>query len=172
MRASNGSRVWDLRTSAGPAAGFGKAPAVVAARGYRPALFVAVSLAAAAGLAIGHHPAAHGAMSPDADLARLLRFMALIKAALAILALGVAHWRLRHAASPRLATAYVGAIALMAAGPGLIWSMTHVIAGAVLFHSGLLLLLALGWADGAGPLPRLLRAGAASRAGARADRKP
>ena len=136
------------------------------------ALIATAILAVAAGLAIGHQPAAHGAAPTDADLARLLRFMALIKAALAVLAVGLVYWRLRHPASPRLATAYVGALALMAAGPGLIWSMTHIIAGAVLFHAGLLGFLALGWTDDAGPLPRLLPAAAAFRAGDRDGRMP
>ena len=172
MRASIGSRVRDHRMSAGPAGAFGKRRQENAAGFYQAALIVTAILAAAAGLAIGHQPAAHGAALTDADLARLLRFMALTKAVLTIIAFGLVCWRLRLAASPRLATAYIGALALMAAGPGLIWSMTHIIAGAILFHAGLLSLLALGWTDGAGPLPRLLPAGATSRASDRGGRMP
>ena len=171
MRASSGGRMWDLRTSGGPTAAFDKARRQVPAKFYQSALIAAAILAAFAGLAIGHHPAYHAA-SFDVDLARLLRFMALIKAALAVLAGGLVWWRLRLAASPRLATAYIGALALMAAGPGLIWSMTHMIAGAILFHAGLLAFLALGWTDGAGPLPKLLPAGAAFRASDRDGQMP
>ena len=155
---SNGSKTWDLRASAVPSPAFDRRPGRrAAARSYRPALIAAVLLAAVAAFAIGHDPAAHGAASADAELARLLRFMAVLKAAMALAALWLVDWRLRFAASPRLAMAYIAALALMAAGPGLIWSLTHLIAGAILFHAGLLLLLALGWADGTGPVPAIGR---------------
>ena len=39
----------------------------------------------------------------------------------------------------------------MAAAPGLIWSMAHVVAGAVLLHGGLVLVAVLFWTDGGSP---------------------
>ena len=156
MRASSGSGQWGGWAAAlaagSPARGQSRARKP-GARPYRPALIAAVLLAAVAAFALGHEPAAHNAAPADADLARLLRFMAVIKAGMAVMASWLVDWRLRFAAPPRLATAYIAALALMVAGPGLIWSMTHIIVGAVLFHAGLLLLLALGWADGTGPVP-------------------
>jgi hypothetical protein len=44
----------------------------------------------------------------------------------------------------------IAASALMALGAGVIWSMTHVVAGGVLFHAGLIAWLVLGYADGMG----------------------
>jgi hypothetical protein len=63
-------------------------------------------------------------------------------------ALGVAiGWRVGHPVPAGRAAAYLVVAGMMAAGPGLIWQMAHVAAGAVLFHAGLLGLLAVGWRD-------------------------
>ena len=75
--------------------------------------------------------------------------MAIVKAALAAGAVALVWWRSAYPASRRAMLAYVAACLLMAAAPGLIWSMAHVILGAVLFHAGLALLLLVCWTDGA-----------------------
>ena len=119
---------------------------------YRVVLYAAVGAAVAAGLVAAHDPAsARAAEAAGAELTRLLRFMALTKAAFAVGALCLADWRLRRPVTPALSVAYAAMCALMVAGPGLIWSVAHVALGAVLFHAGLALLLALAWLNHASP---------------------
>jgi hypothetical protein len=77
----------------------------------------------------------------------LLRFMAAVKAVMALAALAAAGWRLGYPASPRLAIAYLGSVGLMGAAPGLIWQIADVAIGAALFHAGLLLLVVALFAD-------------------------
>lgn len=83
----------------------------------------------------------------DPELIMLLRFMAVVKAALALAALGVSAWRLGHPASPALTLGYSLAPALMCAAPIVIWQMAHVAAGAALFHGGFVVLLLALYAD-------------------------
>ncbi|MCG6206418.1 hypothetical protein LPW26_17355 [Rhodopseudomonas sp. HC1] len=83
----------------------------------------------------------------DAELIMLLRFMAVVKAALALAALGVSAWRLGHPASPALTLGYTLAPALMVAAPIVIWQMAHVALGAALFHGGFVVVLLALYAD-------------------------
>ena len=87
------------------------------------------------------------------QLVFLLRFMALVKGAMVLGALGLTQWRLRRAASDRLALGYAAALAAMAMAPGLIWSLAEIAPGAACFHAGLLLFLLLAWRDDAIVLP-------------------
>jgi hypothetical protein len=87
-------------------------------------------------------------MAGETEFTTLLRFMALMKAAMALGAAVLICWRLKYPASRRLAVAYIIAAVLMAAAPGLIWHMTAIWKGAALFHAGLVLFLILAWADG------------------------
>ena len=98
----------------------------------------------------------HAIAGAGAELTRLLRAMAVIKLALVAGAVWLVDWRLRFPARPALAAGYVASLAAMAAGPGLIWAMAHVAAGAVLMHGGLAALLVLLWRDPGSPamLPR------------------
>ena len=143
----------------------GRDTAHLAARREAPSAFVrraalaAALLAVAAGTLWTHATPAPAWTIADPELARLLSGMALIKAAIAVAALGVIAWRLGWPASPRLAAGYTVAGALMAAGPGLIWGMAHLVAGAMVFHAGLAMLIVLAWADGELPLRRLARDG-------------
>lgn len=141
----------------------GVAPAVLWPR---PALVLgAAALAAALGFAVTRDPAAAAAFgAADPPLLRLLRGMALLKGALAAGATALVVWRLRigAGAGAGLAALYAGAVALMAASPGVIWNLGHVLAGAALFHAGLLLLLGVAWADRDGPVGRLSRLGTAA----------
>ena len=50
----------------------------------------------------------------------------------------LADWRLRYPVRPALAAGYLVSLGAMAAGPGLIWSMAHVVLGAVVLHASLL----------------------------------
>lgn len=94
-------------------------------------------------------PAASSASAHAAgrDLEMLLRFMAVVKAGFALGLVSAAAWRLGFPARPGIAAAYLVACALMPAGAGLIWGLTHVVIGALLFHSGMILLIATGWVD-------------------------
>jgi hypothetical protein len=82
-----------------------------------------------------------------ADLTRLLRFMAAIKGVIAIAASAAVLWRLGAVISPPWFVAYAVTCAAMAAGPGLIWSMSHVALGALLLHGGLFATIILFWRD-------------------------
>lgn len=117
---------------------------ISAARTYwTPVLAVAVIGAAALGLMAG------GA-AVDPELAMLLRFMAVVKAAMAMAAAMLVAWRLGQPVRPAVAVGYIVAVSSMAAGTGLIWQLQHVAMGAVMVHGGLVTLAALGWMDRAG----------------------
>ncbi len=93
--------------------------------------------------------AAEAARAAGPELARLLRAMAALKVVLAAPVAAAVVWRLATPVSPwRLAT-YGLAGGAMAAGPGLIWSLSHVALGALLLHAGLFGALVLLWRDGA-----------------------
>ena len=98
----------------------------------------AVGLAALTpGEAAPHEPA----------LARMLAFMALIKAAFALAVLGASFWRLRWPVSTPLATGYASGACALAAASVLIWRQIHVPYAAVLFYGGLLGWLLTLWRD-------------------------
>ena len=94
---------------------------------------------------VGH--TSRAAVTAGDDLTRLLRFMALIKAGLALGAIGAVAWRLGSAASLVRLVTYCGVCTLMVTGPGLIWGMEHVGLGALLLHGGLVAVIALLWRD-------------------------
>ena len=109
---------------------------------FRSALIGVAAFATVAGLSFG---SARGAADPE--LAMLLRFMAVMKAAMALAALALMAWRLGSPMKPGLAAAGIAAVALMAVASGLIWSLDHVALGAVLFHVGLFAALYVAWRD-------------------------
>lgn len=73
--------------------------------------------------------------------------MAAIKGGIAIAGSAVVLWRLGAAISPPWLAAYAITCASMALGPGLIWSMSHVVLGALLLHGGLFATMILLWRD-------------------------
>jgi hypothetical protein len=83
----------------------------------------------------------------DADLARLLRAMAAIKALMATGVVAGLWWRLGGAISGSWFLAYAAAAASMAAGVALVWNLSHLGAGALLLHGGLLASIVLLWRD-------------------------
>jgi hypothetical protein len=105
------------------------------------------SAVAAGFLVTGHEASARAVNEAGEDLTRLLRGMAMLKALLAAFAMGAAWWRLRVASSSAWVAGYVVACGAMAAGPGLIWGMEYVRAGALLLHGGLLATVVLLWRD-------------------------
>ena len=104
-------------------------------------------LAVAAGLAAGTLAALGAPATHDADMAHLLRAMALLKAVIAIVVTGFVLWRFGAPVGPVRLTGYALACAAMACGPGLIWGMVHLGAGALLLHGGLLVAILLFWRD-------------------------
>lgn len=116
-------------------------PSVGVAVPWRALVPGVVVLALAAGFVAGRAPV------EDAELARLLRMMAVLK--LAFVAAGAAFvwWRLGHAVRFATATGYLGALAAAAIGPGFIWGMAHVVLGAALLHGGLGAIGLIGWRD-------------------------
>ena len=104
--------------------------------------------AAATGLwATSAEAARRAAALAGADLTHLLRFMAVLKGAMAFGAAAALLWRLKAAVPPIRFAAYAGAASCMVAGPGLMWSMAHVGLGALLLHGGLVATLGLLWFD-------------------------
>jgi hypothetical protein len=110
-------------------------------------LWLVVGTAGLAGLLLGLHTAPP---RMDAELVPLLRFMAVLKAGMAIGAAALVQWRLQGPAGLPLKLALLGSTALMMFAPGLIWSLNHLIAGAVVFHTGLLIFLVAAARDGFG----------------------
>lgn len=116
----------------------------------RAQLYGLAFAAAAAGIVVGR-ASAHGAdlRGMEPSLISLLRFMAVLKSAAAVTMLGLTHWRLTRPAGGTLAVAYMAAVASVSASPGLIWSLSNVALGAVLFHAGLIVFVILAWRDDA-----------------------
>lgn len=118
--------------------------------GRRAVLYGAVFAAAAAGIAVGQLSARSAdARGMEQSLIALLRFMAVLKAAAAVATLALTHWRLMRPAGSGLALSYGASVALAAASPGLIWSLSNVALGAALFHVGLIVFLITAWRDDA-----------------------
>jgi hypothetical protein len=114
----------------------------------RGILLLVIAAAAAAGAMAAAAPASSlAAAHAGADLIRLLRFMAVLKAAIAVTAAAAVFWRLGAAITLPWFAIYAAACASMAAGPGLIWAMVHVGLGAALLHGGLLAVILLLWRD-------------------------
>jgi hypothetical protein len=73
--------------------------------------------------------------------------MALLKALMAVGMAAAVMWRLGSPVTLGWLAAYALACAGAAAGPGLIWRMAHIGAGALSLHLGLLAALILLWRD-------------------------
>ena len=112
-------------------------------------LVLAMAAAAALGglLITDGATAAQAAARAGEGLTRLLRAMAAIKALMAAGVLAGVLWRLETPVGPPRLIAYALSCAAMAAGPGLIWSMAHLGAGAMLLHLGLISALVMLWRD-------------------------
>ena len=101
----------------------------------------------AGGLATAPDASAAAVAAAGDDLTRLLRAMAGLKMLLAAGAVAAVYWRLGRAVGAGRLAGYAASGAAMAAGPGLIWTMMHVGAGALLLHGGLLAAIVLLWRD-------------------------
>lgn len=128
------------RPSAVPAARY-------AAGSIRRALLVCII-----GLAVLGGVAAGVALAPvtpvEAEYVMLIRFMAVMKAAIVVACIALVAWRLGDDITPGLAAAYIAAVGLLAISPVLIWNLAALPAASAIFHAGLLLGLALAATDG------------------------
>ena len=118
-----------------------------------------VLLTALALLGVGAVIAKAPAAPVDPDLARVIRFMALIKGAFALAALAACFWRLARPATPWRAAIYVAAPPAMAAGAIALGTFHSPALAAGALHLGLLAVLAAALTDAAFllDLPRLRR---------------
>ena len=134
----------------------------------RAVLLLLIAASIAAGLLVDDATVSRQAISAaGADLTRLLRMMAMLKAGLALAACAAVFWRLATVVTPVRLAAYAVACGAMAAGPVLIWNMAHVVGGAVLLHGGLASAIMLVWRDPA-VADRLAAMSAARQQGGRA----
>jgi hypothetical protein len=126
-----------------PARAIALSPAIA-----RALLAVVIAASFAAGLlATGKEASASAVALAGPDLTHLMRGMALLKALMAAGMAAAVMWRLGSPVTPPWWAAYALACAGAAAGPGLIWQMASVRAGAVTLHVGLLAALILLWRD-------------------------
>ena len=113
----------------------------------RSVLLLALVAGAGAGLLAGSAGSASAVAAAGDDLTRLLRAMAALKLLFVAAATAAILWRLRAPIGPAWLAAYAIDAAATAAGPGLIWTMTHVGLGAAMLHVGLLGSVVLLWRD-------------------------
>jgi hypothetical protein len=110
----------------------------------RTALVVACIAALAFALWSGDS-AAHAAYDPD--LARVLRFMAIVKAGIALSAMALLLWRFGRPVSIWGACACIAGTCLLVGASVLIWQLTSIPAAAGAFHVGLLVVLVAAWRE-------------------------
>jgi len=91
----------------------------------------------------------HQAMAnPDVELMHVLQFMTLAKVLIGAVALWLVSVRFGYPIAPRLGFGYIAGAAIMASGPGAMWTTAHIILGSLLFYAGLGALVLIGWTDG------------------------
>ncbi len=115
----------------------------------RPALLRGLLLASCAVVAAGAAQlgAPADAVETDPELARLLRAMAVLKAAMVVAALGLLTWRLAWPVAPGVAVAYLAGAATCVAASVAIAQLAHLAAAAVAFHAGGAALLIAAFLD-------------------------
>lgn len=110
---------------------------------------VAGALAAVAGALLWAQAAPGTSVVATAEMARLLRFMALVKAVVPAGALWGLWRRVRRPVAAGRLAAYAAGLWGAAAGAALIAQLGHVGLGAVLFHAGWVTMAAAAWRDDA-----------------------
>jgi hypothetical protein len=122
---------------------------VVASHSWSQSLVLRVVLLAgsvAAGL-VGS-ALANPVVGVEPELVFLMRGMALIKASLALASIALAYWRFGQPVPYRVAVGYSFGVWLLVAATALIWYLSFIPAAAIMFHVGLVALLALPWREG------------------------
>ena len=108
---------------------------------------VAGMLATVAGVLLWARATPGSAVVPTADMGRLLRFLALVKALVPAGALWGLLRRVRRPVAAGRLTTYAAGLWGSAAGAALIGQLGHVGLGAALFHAGWLTMAAAAWHD-------------------------
>lgn len=88
-----------------------------------------------------------GYLHADPALARLLRAMALIKAAIAIAATAAVFWRLAWPVATPVAASYLVGCWVIAGSTMLVWQLSYIVPAALLFHSAALCLIWVSWRE-------------------------
>jgi hypothetical protein len=83
----------------------------------------------------------------DAELARLMRYMAIVKFAFVVAAFGLLYWRFERIISTPLLASYVGGTWMMAAACVQIFQLAAIPLAAALFHAGGFALLVAAYFD-------------------------
>jgi hypothetical protein len=115
----------------------------VEARWLLRALLVGGAALAVATAAMTGDPTAY--LSADPALGTLLRGMAVIKALLAAAAVAALLWRFARPIGRPVAALYLAGTWCMAAASMLVWRLSHIGIGALVFHAGELTLLFVAW---------------------------
>lgn len=123
------------------------APSARAAGPWRPARLALVLLTVAALLAVGATVVRAPAAPVDPDLARVIRFMAVLKGGFALAALAACVWRLARPAAPWRTAIYVAGPPAMAAGALALGTFHSPGFAAATLHLGLLAVLAAALTD-------------------------
>ncbi len=113
------------------------------------AVLVAGVLAAVAGALLWARATPGPSVVPAAEMGRLLRFLALVKALVPAGALWGLLRRVRRPVAAGRFAAYAAGLGGAAAGAALIGQLGHVGLGAALFHAGWLTMAAAAWRDDA-----------------------
>jgi hypothetical protein len=108
-------------------------------------LLVAGAAFAVAAAAVTGDPAAY--LRADPSLGALLRGMAGIKALMTAAAVAALFWRCSRPIAPPIAALYLGGAWCMAGASMLVWRLSHIGLGALVFHAGELTLLFVAWRE-------------------------
>lgn len=124
-------------------------PAVIATArrgrvGARGLLLVVTASALALAAVLGPGTASS---TVEPDLARLLRYMALLKGLFAVIALGFGYWRLARPAALWRKAVYVGGPSVMAGAALCLWQLQSASLAAAGLHIGLFALIAAALTD-------------------------
>jgi hypothetical protein len=107
------------------------------------ALLVGGAVLVVAAASVNGDPSAY--LHADPGLGRLLRGMAVIKALLTAAAGAALLWRFARPIAPPVAALYLAGTWCMAAAGMLVWRLSHIGLGALVFHTGELTLLFVAW---------------------------
>ncbi|WP_051631076.1 hypothetical protein [Afifella pfennigii] len=111
----------------------------------RRAALALACLAAAALAFLAGDPAPR--LAADAETARLLRGMALIKAVFVLAGFALLWWRLKSPVATPVLAGYVALLALMAGAAVLVWQLSFLAFTSLVFHAALIGLVLLAWRD-------------------------
>ncbi len=116
----------------------------VALGGRRAGILLACVAAATAAWVVGD-PVPR--LAADAETARLLRGMAMVKAAFLVPALWLVLWRAGADVGAGILLGYTACVTVMSAAAVLVWQLSFLGVTSLAFHASLIALLVLAWRD-------------------------